>query len=97
MQEFTPETLENFISQRKEKRDPDIILKNLQSKKEHKTSNNTHNFLNPHISELDMQIRNNFVEIIRHMVKNNRIEDLKSILEEHKNFLDNILKELIKK
>ncbi len=93
MQEFTPETLKNFISQPRERRDPDLILKNIESKRE---KNITNTLLQPHIVELDKQIRINLVEIIRYMIKTNKKEDLKKILEEHKNFIENILNELQK-
>lgn len=97
MQEFTPETLKNFISQHKEHRDPDLILKNIESKKEQKSNKNNSPLVHPHIAEMDKQIRDNLVSIIRYMLKSNKKEDLKKILEEHKNFIDNILNELIKK
>ncbi len=96
MQEFTPETLKNFISQHREQRDPDLILKNIESKKE-KILNENRASLNPHIAELDKQIRNNLVTIIRYMLKSDKKDDLKKILEEHRNFIDNILKDIIKK
>lgn len=89
MEEFTPETLRNYILSRRHKRDADEILERIEKKKNEKNTEEDTLFRN--IAELDSQIRNNFAEIIRRHLKAGKKEELKKILLEHKQFIDNIL------
>ncbi|GIX40626.1 MAG: hypothetical protein KatS3mg129_0359 [Leptospiraceae bacterium] len=92
MEEFTPETLKKFITQNRERRNPDEVLENINKAKEFRKKLEQQNSPIPqNLAELDAQIRNNMVEIIRRLVKTNQKEELKKILEEHKNFIQNIL------
>ncbi len=92
MEEFTPETLQQFISQKRERRNPEEILENIDKSKEiRKRLEQSKSPLPQNLAELDAQIRNNMVEIIRRLMKTNQKEELKKILLEHKTFIENIL------
>jgi hypothetical protein len=92
MEEFTPETLKQFISQKRERRNPEEILENIDKSKElRKRLEQPQASLPKNLAELDAQIRNNMVEIIRRLMKTNQKEELKKILLEHKTFIENIL------
>jgi hypothetical protein len=92
MEEFTPETLKQFISQKREHRNPEEILENIDRSKElRKRLEQPKAPLPQNLGELDAQIRNNMVEIIRRLMKTNQKEELKKILLEHKTFIENIL------
>ncbi|MFN3603946.1 MAG: hypothetical protein ACK4UJ_04460 [Leptonema sp. (in: bacteria)] len=89
MDEFTPETLEKYISSQRINRNTEEILSRIQQKKKE-----TQEEIPQKIAEMDSQIRNFLAEIIRECLRKNRKELLKKILSEHKNFIDNILNTL---
>ncbi len=86
MEEFTPETLQKYISQNRQKKNIEPILNKLRER-ETKTD-----LIPTQIKEIDSQIRENFAEIIRFFIKNNQKEKLKLLLNSHKEFIENILK-----
>lgn len=87
MDEFTPETLKQYITTQRTIRNPDEILSRIKQNKEGQLKNNVF----PLIAKLDSHVRNSLAELIRECLKNNEKEKLKSILNEHKNFIENIL------
>jgi hypothetical protein len=89
MEEFTPETLKKFITQNRQYLNPEEVLENINKSKENRKSPKKE--LPPNLAELDAQIRNNLVEIIRRLMKSGQKDELKKILEEHKSFIQNIL------
>ncbi len=74
MEEFTPETLQKYISQNRQKKNIEPILNKLRER-ETKTD-----LIPTQIKEIDSQIRENFAEIIRFFIKNNQKEKLKLLL-----------------
>lgn len=87
MEQFTPETLKQYITAQRISRNPDEILSKIKQNKKEQFKNDVF----PLIAKLDSQVRNSLAELIRECLKNNKKEKLKSILNEHKNFIENIL------
>ncbi len=91
MEEFTPETLKKYITHTRNNRNVDEIINSIEKSKKANLEQNTNTDISLNIATLDSQIRNNLVEIIRRLIRNNQKDELKKILEEHKNFIQNIL------
>ncbi|MCS7204307.1 MAG: hypothetical protein NZ853_01270 [Leptospiraceae bacterium] len=88
MEEFTPETLKNYILSQKNKRNVEEIIEKIEkSKEQQRKTDITFN----NLSELDSMIRNGLAEIIRRHIRTGKKEELKKILQEHKEFIDSIL------
>ncbi len=90
MDEFTPETLAKFITNKKIGPNVDEVLSRIDLKNDRALKNTIPN----NIAKLDSQIRNSFADMIRECLRQNNKELLKKILLEHKNFIENILNTL---